>query len=67
MTAYVPAISVEGLKFSYKNRVVLRSVNLDIPPSSVVGLLGSNGAGKTTLFDLVCGLKKQSGGIIRSR
>jgi ABC-2 type transport system ATP-binding protein len=67
MTAYVPAISVEDLQFSYKERPVLRSVNIDIPPSSVVGLLGSNGAGKTTLFDLVCGLKKQSGGIIRSR
>ncbi|MDR5753714.1 MULTISPECIES: ATP-binding cassette domain-containing protein [unclassified Caballeronia] len=67
MSAYVPAIKIEDLHFSYKERPVLRSLNLDIPPSSVVGLLGSNGAGKTTLFDIVCGLKKRDSGVIRTR
>jgi ABC-2 type transport system ATP-binding protein len=67
MSAYVPAIRIENLHFSYKERPVLRSLNIDIPPSSIVGLLGSNGAGKTTLFDVVCGLKKQDSGTIRSR
>jgi ABC-type branched-subunit amino acid transport system ATPase component/ABC-type branched-subunit amino acid transport system permease subunit len=37
-------------------------VDLVIPPSSIVGLIGHNGAGKTTLFDVLTGYLKSDGG-----
>ena len=41
---------------SFKNRPVVRSVDLQVSRGEVVGLLGPNGAGKTTCFYLITGL-----------
>ncbi len=45
----------EGLTKRYGDREVVRSVDLEIHPSEVVGLLGPNGAGKTTTFNMIAG------------
>lgn len=37
-------------------------VDLEIPPASIVGLIGHNGAGKTTLFDVIAGFLPADGG-----
>jgi lipopolysaccharide export system ATP-binding protein len=44
------------LRKSYKNRVIIRDVTLDLARGEVVGLLGPNGSGKTTSFYAIAGL-----------
>jgi len=46
----------------YGQREVVRSVDLELKPTEVVGLLGPNGAGKTTTFNMVAGGVKPSSG-----
>ena len=41
---------------SYKNRIVLRDISLNVKQGEAVGLLGPNGAGKTTCFYCITGL-----------
>ena len=43
---------------------ILRDVDLEIKPGSLVGLIGRNGAGKTTLMRTVMGLLKPTSGTI---
>lgn len=47
---------VSHLSKSYKRRVVLRDVSMNVQLGEAVGLLGPNGAGKTTSFYCVTGL-----------
>lgn len=53
-----------GLAKSYKRRVVVTSVDLDVKSGQVVGLLGPNGAGKTTTFYMMTGLVQNDAGEI---
>lgn len=56
------AISVQGLKKSYKNLPVLTGVDFEVQKGSIFALLGSNGAGKTTIVRILSTLLKQDGG-----
>ena len=56
------AISVKGLKKSYKNTPVLTGVDFEVKTGSVFALLGSNGAGKTTIVKILTTLLKQDSG-----
>lgn len=56
------AISVQGLKKSYKNMPVLIGVDFQVKTSSIFALLGSNGAGKTTIVKILTTLLKQDSG-----
>ena len=49
-------LRVVNLRNSYKNRVIIRDVTLDLARGEVVGLLGPNGSGKTTSFYAIAGL-----------
>ena len=44
-----PALRVQGLEKSYKKLEVLRGVDFEVAPGSILALLGPNGAGKTTV------------------
>lgn len=56
------AISVNGLKKSYKQLSVLNGVDFQVDKGSVFALLGSNGAGKTTIVKILSTLLKQDSG-----
>jgi len=49
-------LSARGLNKSYRNKQVVRNVDIDVHSGECIGLLGPNGAGKTTSFYMVCGL-----------
>jgi branched-chain amino acid transport system ATP-binding protein len=49
-------LKIDDIHTYYGESHVLQGVSLDIPPASIVGILGRNGAGKTTLVRSVMGL-----------
>ncbi|MGC5661884.1 ABC transporter ATP-binding protein [Micromonospora sp. WMMD723] len=57
-----PAIQIRGLTRSYRELPVLRGVDLDVAPGSILALLGANGAGKTTLVRILATLLRPDGG-----
>lgn len=57
-----PAILLRNVSKSFAARDVLRGVNLEVAPGTIVGLLGSNGAGKTTLLEILSTLLLPSSG-----
>jgi len=48
-------IDLKNVSKSYGDFKALESVNLEIPPGRIVGLVGPNGAGKTTLLRALTG------------
>ncbi len=55
---------VQGLGKSYRSKIVLRDVNLELTRGEVVALLGPNGAGKTTCFYAIAGIVAADKGTI---
>lgn len=53
-----------GLRKSYKGRVVVEDLSLEVNAGEIVGLLGPNGAGKTTAFYMIVGLVPADAGRI---
>lgn len=64
ITTLQPDISCDGLKFSYDNRVILDSFDLDIKHGENIALVGESGSGKSTLIKMLTGLLKPNGGKI---
>lgn len=49
-------ILLSSVGFSYyKEKVILKNINLEIPKGKMVALVGKSGSGKTTIADLVMG------------
>ena len=57
-------LKAEHLQKSYKERLVIKDINIEVKQGEVVGLLGPNGAGKTTSFYMIVGLIKADNGKI---
>lgn len=55
-------LQVKNLRKSYRKRVVIRDVTMDLNRGEAVGLLGPNGSGKTTCFYAIAGLITPEGG-----
>ncbi|RCK71277.1 ABC transporter ATP-binding protein [Desertihabitans brevis] len=64
MSTVAPAISVRGLRKSFKELEVLRGVDLEVARGSIVALLGSNGAGKTTAVRILSTLLTPDAGTV---
>src|SRR5690348_10572320 len=57
-------LELSGVSAGYGQTVVVRSVDLQVRPGSVVALLGANGAGKTTTLRVASGLIRPSKGSV---
>jgi ATP-binding cassette subfamily B protein len=59
-------IRLEHVSFAYpgSDKLVLDDVDLELPPGTVVAVVGENGAGKTTLVKLLCKLYPPTSGRI---
>ncbi|UNZ19423.1 ATP-binding cassette domain-containing protein [Streptomyces sp. 891-h] len=60
-----PAITANGLRKSYGDKVVLDGIDLTVPEGTVFSLLGPNGAGKTTAVKILSTLIAADGGQAR--
>ncbi|RMH03432.1 MAG: energy-dependent translational throttle protein EttA [Planctomycetota bacterium] len=49
---------------AYGDQVLIRDLDLELPPGAVVGVIGPNGAGKTTLMKIIAGLEQPDSGRI---
>lgn len=58
-------IQTRNLSKSYKNKLALDSVDLDLVSGRIVGLCGPNGSGKTTLIKVIMGLLRDYTGEIK--
>lgn len=64
MSPVPSALRIEGLGLQIGGATILKDVDLDIAPGSLVGVIGPNGAGKTTLFNVISGVAKPTAGRI---
>lgn len=55
-------LSIISLRKSYRKRLVIRDVSMELGRGEVVALLGPNGSGKTTCFYAIAGLVMPEGG-----
>ena len=62
----VPALEINNITFSYKNRTtVLDRFSLNVNKDQVVAVVGSSGSGKSTLFKLLLGFYESDAGNIK--
>jgi ABC-2 type transport system ATP-binding protein len=59
------AISVRGLRKSYRGRDAVHGVSFDVAAGEVFGFLGPNGAGKTTTIEILEGYRARTAGEVR--
>lgn len=55
-------LNIVSLRKSYRKRLVIRDVSMELGRGEVVALLGPNGSGKTTCFYAIAGLVVPEGG-----
>jgi branched-chain amino acid transport system ATP-binding protein len=58
-------LAVDHIEVRYGDLIGVADVSLDVPPGSMVALLGANGAGKTTTLNAIAGLIPTTKGSIR--
>jgi ABC-2 type transport system ATP-binding protein len=60
-----PVIQVQNVSRRFGGKLALNDVSLEVPPGTVLGLVGANGAGKTTLIKHLLGLLRAKQGNVR--
>lgn len=60
-----PLLEVRGLTLRFGGVTALDTVDLDVTPGDICGLVGPNGAGKTSLFNCISGYYTPDHGSIR--
>lgn len=59
----LPAVSVDRLRVSFGDAVILDDVSFDIPSGKITAIIGPNGSGKTTLLRAMLGLVPHRGSV----
>ena len=57
-------LSIKGMSKSFGRNKVLKHIDLNVKPGTIMGLMGENGAGKSTLMNILTGIHKQDKGQI---
>ena len=60
-----PLIELNNISYKYKNKKILKDINLKINEGEKIALIGRSGAGKTTLISILNGMKKQTNGDVK--
>jgi len=58
-------IRVTGLKKSFGEAHILKGIDFEVPPQTVLGVMGASGSGKSTLLRCLNGLETISGGAVQ--
>jgi len=56
------AVKTRGLRKSFRSKIVLDGIDLDVPDGTIFALLGPNGAGKTTMVQILSTLLRPDAG-----
>jgi ABC-2 type transport system ATP-binding protein len=64
-TANQAALTIRGLRKTYKDVVAVDGIDLDAFAGECLGILGPNGAGKTTTIEICEGLTQPDAGTVR--
>jgi len=57
-------IKVENLRKRFGTNEVLKGINFEVPPQTILGVIGASGSGKTTLLRCLNGLETISDGSV---
>jgi polar amino acid transport system ATP-binding protein len=57
-------IRVTGLRKRFGNNEILKGIDFEVPPQTVLGVMGASGSGKSTLLRCLNGLETINGGTI---
>jgi len=57
-------IRVTGLRKRFGNSEILKGIDFEVPPKTVLGVIGASGSGKSTLLRCLNGLETINGGTI---
>jgi len=57
-------IRVTGLRKRFGNSEILKGIDFEVPPKTVLGVIGASGSGKSTLLRCLNGLETISGGSV---
>lgn len=63
--AVSPALEARAVVAGYRERTILRGLDLTVQPGEIYALLGANGAGKTTTLSLFLGFVRPASGRLR--
>ncbi len=57
-------LSINGMSKSFGRNKVLKHINLNVKPGTIMGLMGENGAGKSTMMKCLFGTYQKDEGTI---
>ena len=60
----IHALQMDHVSFSYGEKNVLESVNVEFIPNYAIGIIGESGSGKSTILKIIAGLYKPAHGSI---
>ena len=58
-------LAFQGVAKSYGEKLLVEKLDLEVPASSVIGIIGANGAGKSTLFRMAMGEEQPDQGEVK--